>query len=504
MESDNLNQLLVQTGVNEKSNQINNLDTEKLAQLKQKFPDFDEFCGQLKYDYYRSMNFISFPIDDYNDHKPIDLNKALNSGSFGRLGGNSRGLELSSCRKCGLFIFIIISFFVIIIGSSSGKTTISIIVIIVLYLLAQLNQYTNEPKQTILKNNKIKEQKIKDIYTQRVKNMHEIVMTSKEDLKFNVKNSIDITGYVDLTKPPPYFFQKIPHGSVFKEQYAKIKNNNSNISNIVSIHFGYEKYYIIDKESDNFMKKYLKNAAQKFIISSGKYYTTFEFLRNFDLKVKISIFFLLFDFYITFGKKDKYSIIQRKIISFKKDLNTEEILEKTKPFRPKLININNEVIEFTQEDIYHKADEKEYQEFMNNFEEKFDKELQIYESLGIKEGDIIYNKDFEYINVKAQIGDKFYVTIIVRFEPKIQNHSFEWEGNASGRCVFPLGKVDLNYKEMNHVEKKEDGTNVIHIKYVPSPFEVKLLDNFKSQLKYEETVTIFGPKAHYNASGPYY
>ena len=65
MESDNLNQLLVQTD-NEKSNQINNLDTEKLDQLKQYFPEFGEFCGQLKYDYYRSMNFISFPMEEYN------------------------------------------------------------------------------------------------------------------------------------------------------------------------------------------------------------------------------------------------------------------------------------------------------------------------------------------------------------------------------------------------------------------------------------------------------
>ena len=55
MESDNLNQLLVQTD-NEKSNQINNLDTEKLDQLKQYFPEFGEFCGQLKYDYNINTN----------------------------------------------------------------------------------------------------------------------------------------------------------------------------------------------------------------------------------------------------------------------------------------------------------------------------------------------------------------------------------------------------------------------------------------------------------------
>lgn len=141
----------------------------------------------------------------------------------------------------------------------------------------------------------------------------------------------------------------------------------------------------------------------------------------------------MFDFYIRLGKKDKYSIIQRKLISFNKDLNTHEIFEKTKPFRPKLINVNNEVIEFTEEDIYHKADEKEYEEFMNNFDGKFCKEIKMYESLGIREGDILYEEDFNYINVKAEIGEKFYVTIIVTFDAKIKDHTFVWEGNASGR-----------------------------------------------------------------------
>ncbi len=79
------------------------------------------------------------------------------------------------------------------------------------------------------------------------------------------------------------------------------------------------------------MTKYLKNAANKFFISSDQFYTTFEFLRNFDIKIYLSIFFLVFDFYIRLGKKDKYSIIQRKLISFNKDLNTHEIFEKTKP-----------------------------------------------------------------------------------------------------------------------------------------------------------------------------
>jgi len=121
----------------------------------------------------------------------------------------------------------------------------------------------------------------------------------------------------------------------------------------------------------------------------------------------------------------------------------------------------------------------------------------MYESLGLYEGGLLYNEDFEYINVKAEIGQQFYVTIIVTFDAKIKETTFVWEGNASGRCVFPLGKVDLNYKEENRVEKREDGTNVIYIKYVPLPFEVKLLNDFKSFLKYDKTETVFGPKSYY-------
>ena len=219
MESDNLNQLLVQTGVNENSNKINNLDTEKLVQLRQNFPEFDEFCG---YDYHRKMELLYF-YEDHNYYKPKELNKDL---KFNNLGKNN--LTLSDYRAFGLPVFIIIS---IIVMSTGNLSSISTIIIIILYLLAQLNQYTNEPMQTILKNNKTKEQKIKDIFTQRVKNMHEIVMNSKEDLKFNIKNSIDITGYVDLTKPPPYYFEKRRGGGRLKDKYVKIKNHNSN-SNI--------------------------------------------------------------------------------------------------------------------------------------------------------------------------------------------------------------------------------------------------------------------------------
>ena len=245
------------------------------------------------------------------------------------------------------------------------------------------------------------------------------------------------------------------------------------------------------------MSNYLKNAAQKFYLRNTEFYTTFEFLRKFDIKIYLSIVFLVFDFYIALGKKDKYSIIQRKLLSFNRDLNTPEILEKVKPFRPKLINVNNEVIEFTDEDIYHKTDEKEYEEFLNKYDEKFCKEIKMYESLGLYEGGLLYNEDFEYINVKAEIGQQFYVTIIVTFDAKIKETTFVWEGNASGRCVFPLGKVDLNYKEENRVENREDGTNVIYIKYVPLPFEVKLLNDFKSFLKYDKTETVFGPKSYY-------
>ena len=244
------------------------------------------------------------------------------------------------------------------------------------------------------------------------------------------------------------------------------------------------------------MEDYLKNATKQFFITNYKFYTTFEFLRKYDIKIYLSIIFLVLDFYLS-CKRDKYSIIHRKIISFNKDLNTEEILEKTKPFKPKLVNINNEVIEFTQEDIYHKADEKKYKEFIQKYREYYGKEIELYKSLGIKEGNNIYNEDFDYINVQAQIGEKFYVTIIVTFDAKIKEHTFVWEGNASGRCVFPLGKVDLNCNKDNYVERKDDGMNIIHIKYVPYPFEVKLLDNYKSFLKYADTQTVFGPARHY-------
>jgi len=488
MESNNLNQLLVQQDANDKTTPYNNLDTEKLELLKQNFPEFDEFMREYKL---KSHNYISFPLEEYNEYKPLDLKNAFKVKSFNN-SSERNGEVIKGIRKCGLLIFIILSFMTLALGNG----VLSIILILVFYVIAQINQYYNETMQTILKNDKIKEQKIKDLFTGRVKTMHEIVVSSKDDLDFKIKNSIDITGYVDLTRPPPFIFQENKRGRRLSERFIKIKNNNNEINNYVSIHFGFEELYVIDQESNKFMEDYLKNATKQFFITNYKFYTTFEFLRKYDIKIYLSIIFLVLDFYLS-CKRDKYSIIHRKIISFNKDLNTEEILEKTKPFRPKLVNINNEVIEFTQEDIYHKADEKEYKEFIQKYREYYGKEIELYKSLGIKEGNNIYNEDFDYINVQAQIGEKFYVTIIVTFDAKIKEHTFVWEGNASGRCVFPLGKVDLNCNKDNYVERKDDGMNIIHIKYVPYPFEVKLLDNYKSFLKYADTQTVFGPARHY-------
>ena len=241
MESDNLNQLLVESGPNDRSNQVNNLDTEKLAQLKQSFLQFEEFFG---YEYSQKNQILYMP-EEYNEQKPVDLSKGLHPTKFEHLSLGKKRMTLTDYRKFGLLVFIIISFLV----KAALSPGLSFFVILVLYFLAQFNQYTNEPMKTILSNNKLKEQKIKEIFTQRVKSMHEMVISSKEeDLKFKVKNSIDITGYVDLTKPPPFYFQEQKRAHRLKDKFIKVKNNDSTVNNIVSVHFGLEQYYVIEKE----------------------------------------------------------------------------------------------------------------------------------------------------------------------------------------------------------------------------------------------------------------
>ena len=354
----------------------------------------------------------------------------------------------------------------------------------------------------ILKNNKFKETSIKSLFTKRVKNLHEIFVESKDDLKFSVKNSIDITGTVDLTKPPPFIFEMRNKDNIL-EGFARIKNNSNNLNNIVSIHFGYEKPYIIDKESDSFFLTYVDKASLSWKISNDDNYRTYEFLRQFDLKVYLSIIFLVFELYLQYGKNDKYSIIQRKIISFNKDLNTEGILEKTKPFRPRLINFNSEVIVFPQEDIYQKADEKEYEKILNDYEEKFYKIPELYDSLGIHEGDILFSRDFEFSNITVQIREKYTLYVFIKFIATKENHTFYWEGKTSQSDSYQIGKVDINCTKPNHVETTKDGTSIIHIKYVKYPLEAKSINDYKTLLKYNDSEIIFGPTAHYHSNGPY-
>ena len=92
---------------------------------------------------------------------------------------------------------------------------------------------------------------------------------------------------------------------------------------------------------------------------------------------------------------------------------------------------------------------------MNKYEENYGQELKKYESLGIKEGDILFEEEFDYINIIAQIEQNFIVTIIVKFDAKIQDHAFVWEGNTSQRCTFIIGKIELNCNNYSNVERKE-------------------------------------------------
>ena len=501
MEPDNYSPLLVESNSKENNiNLVNNLDTDNLSILKQKFPEFEELNAKLKKTF-DPKNFINFPVEKYNDHVNVDLSslKPL------VIGGDKNINNVNICRKCGLLFFI----FIIITSAILIKSAVSIIIILIAYILLQINQYFNKPMQNCLKFNKNKEEKIKDLFTSRVKTMHEISIKSKEEMnsKFKIKNSIDITGYVDLTKPPMFYFQKAERSRgirYWQEQYDKVKNNNPNINNHVSVHFGYEIYYVIENETEKFLADYIKNASKGFVLTSHKDIYTFEFLRKFDTTTILSIIFLVFDYYYEYGKKDKYSIIPRKIISLKQDLGTEEIFEKTKQFRPKLININNEVIEFKNEDIYHKIDEKECEELINEYEEKFGKEIKLYESLGIKEGVVLFEKEFEYIKVKAEIGPEYCVNISVIFLiNKYQDISFVFVGNISQSHDFIIGKVDLNCKK--ECIENIDGTNYIYIKYMPDPFQVKLLGDYKALLKYQDHPgIIFGPTSYYSNRGPIY
>ena len=99
MESDNLNQLLnVETGANDKSLYINNLDTDRLDLLKKDFPQFDELGRNVKKNLTWVFAITRFPIDHHNE-----------KGSLIQIDGIGDQIFLSIFSKFGLIAFIIVS-----------------------------------------------------------------------------------------------------------------------------------------------------------------------------------------------------------------------------------------------------------------------------------------------------------------------------------------------------------------------------------------------------------
>ncbi len=377
------------------------------------------------------------------------------------------------------------------------------LLIILLYALLQYIQYKGKTMQSILNSNV--PLKIKETFIDVVKNSPNFFTEYTESEKdnffnFYLKNYIDFTGLIDLTKPPYYIFKKM----MINRRYKVIeeKNNETKLNNHVIVFFKKNELYYFDDETKRILYNYNTNICDHFRILFGKGrdlrdIVAFDYLREFNIWVKLSIIFLVFDYYISFAKSDNYGIVPRKIISMTQNLDTKEIREKIKPFQAKLINLDGEIIEFRKDEIYGKEEDKKIEEFNENYMKKLGEKDEYYKKindLNIKINDELFNQKIEYLKITAKIQYGYKCHIIIKFDSGLKNVVFTWYGGDTMTITYE--RLDPDNTKESYVVKESPNKYIIYIKYFPFPLKIELLDNFKSSIEFFDKV-IFGPINYY-------
>ena len=375
------------------------------------------------------------------------------------------------------------------------------LLIILLYAILQYIQYKGKAMQSILNSNI--SLKIKKTFIDLVKNSPNISTYCYEEQKDNffdfcLKNYIDFTGLIDLTKPPYYIFKDKGYNYHMKgHEIIGEKNKETQLNNHVVVFFKLNELYYFDDETKRIFYNYNNNCCR---INLEKDTIRFDYLREFNIWVKLSIIFLVFDHYFSFGKSDNYGIVPRKIISMTQNLDTKEIREKIKPFQAKLINLDGEIIKFSKDEIYGKAEDKKIEEFNENYMKKLGEKDKYYKKindLNIKIDDVVFNKKIEYLKITAKIGFGYICDIKIEFDSGLKNVVFNWtNGNI---YIINYDQLDLDNTKESYVVEESPNKYIIYIKYFPLPLKIELLDNFKSSIEFYGK-NIYGPTSYYGLS----
>ena len=357
-----------------------------------------------------------------------------------------------------------IIFFIFLIGIAVGNI---LAFFIIYFILVGLQFFNPEIKKLLKARESYRkdfeefQNKINDIIKANIS--FETQNKKENSFDFVAKNYIDISGELDMTKPPKGI------NSEKRKDYQK-----KSLKDRVIILTSSTRLYTIDKETEKKIGIYngefgILRKMPENIGYIGKYY------RKCNYFYLISTLFLCSGIFFEYLGTDIYYIEPRKIISCEEDLNNNFYVSLCLSFRPKFTFYTGEQVLFNDNCIINADNEKvkefndNFNKLMNKINEKIEEEKKLEEKLkkyGLSLGQRLYQNTLGNLKIEAFIQDYERIEIELKFaldgyiEIKYLYNGFSNHVQIFDKIYFDCLKEGL---------EKKGNLNYLYIKYVKEP-----------------------------------
>ena len=368
------------------------------------------------------------------------------------------------------------------------------LLLIIIYILAVFLQFFSPEIKIILNSkdinsiedfkNKINEITKTNLYFENEQKQDK----EMEDMEFILKNCIDISGEMDMTKPPEF---------IWEEKFRDIKKisniNQKKVNNIVRISICPIQMFTVDKSTERKLEVYLKYYS--FLIKKPDLVYKHVFLRKFNCCYLLSIPFLCSSLFILSLGIDNYNVEPKKIISCDQDLNTNYYLTLCSNLKPKYILHTGEEIIFKEEDCITKADEEKLKIFYEKFSRNLGKSSEVRDKL-IEYGYVpkkkLYNKTLGNLTIDVYVNDYYNIEFILQYDLKNVVYSY-----TRGRNYFSF-QCEVNLDCTKEGLEKVGDLNYLYIKYMEFPIIFGNYENLSFIVEFDGARTVFGPEIIYD------
>ena len=301
----------------------------------------------------------------------------------------------------------------------------------------------------------------------------------KEVYEFEIKNSIDITGEYDMTKPPEFFVRRRERIKYSQER---------KLSSLVAINICPVKIYTCDIETERKIQLYCKN-----IVILAKKDIGFRdiYFRNFNFLFLMSIPFLSSSLVFSCLSVDIYHIEPKKLISCEQDLDTKYYLTLCSDLKPNFILCNGEKIIF-EENCVAKGDEEKLKIFNENYIKTLcikDEERKKLIDSGFKPNTDLYKKTLGNLQIHVYVNEYYNIAVKLEYDLKGVDYTYTY-----GRNSFSFqSEVHINCTKEGLV--KVGNKNYLYIKYLEHPIIFGDYNSVVFTVEFDGAKAVFGPDA---------